>query len=337
MMVAVLVLAALLAATTVAWMSTTVEDNLSGGEHVLETGSLGSPTPRDPRSGSAPESEPRTRIVLPHLVNTLLDTIRPRFDRLTFVVRIAPDLEPAMGKAQQLRDELLNGLTELAEAAEDGATVRVALANDTAGSHGTPDGRPNGHFVVLEATAVNASADGSGADRYLKLMTAATRTTGVHRIVAPARDPEPDDFRSWPRGRYERVLVVDDELAVRDVCRRILERLDYEVAVASNAREARAMIADQGWPALLLTDIIMPGGSGTDLAAELIEQRPELRVLVTSGLGPSDSGRSGATPYPFLQKPYEAGELARAVRRLLDPPSAASRGGTGEIRPTVRS
>ena len=141
-----------------------------------------------------------------------------------------------------------------------------------------------------------------------------------------------------PGGR-ERILLVDDEEAVRDVTRRILERLGYEVELASGAEQARRVVAVSGCPDLLVTDVIMPGESGAQLAESLLRRCPGLPVLFVSGFTGDELQRQG-TLRPgtiLLQKPYTPQELGEYVRGVLDGDWAPAGVGTGEIASAVRS
>ncbi|WP_176067071.1 ATP-binding protein [Anaeromyxobacter diazotrophicus] len=127
-----------------------------------------------------------------------------------------------------------------------------------------------------------------------------------------------------PRG-HETVLLVEDDLAVRTLMRRILEGAGYRVVEARQPAEALVGARAQA-PDLLLTDVVMPGMGGPELAAELLAIQPALRVLYVSGYTENEALRSGALPegQAFLQKPFTGDELARAVRETLDVPLAAA-------------
>ena len=122
-----------------------------------------------------------------------------------------------------------------------------------------------------------------------------------------------------PRGS-ETVLLVEDEAAVRDVTRAQLELLGYRVLACANAAEALVVAAGHVEPLhLLLTDVVMPGMNGRELAARLEERRSGLRVLFTSGYGEEVIARHGvlAPSVLLLQKPYSLARLASRVREAL--------------------
>ncbi len=126
-------------------------------------------------------------------------------------------------------------------------------------------------------------------------------------------------------GGCETILVVEDEVAVRAVARMALRRLGYTVREADNAPAALRLWTEVGGGVdLLFTDIVMPGGmSGHELAARLQLLKPELKVLFCSGYTrEAEQFEIGEGRAPnFLPKPYKAGDLALAVRRVLDEPA----------------
>ncbi len=135
--------------------------------------------------------------------------------------------------------------------------------------------------------------------------------------LALAVEPRPLPRRS--RGT-ETVLLVEDDPAVRRIGVRILAEHDYRVLEAAGGAEALQVAASHGGPIhLLLTDVVMPQMGGAELAQRLLEQRPDLRVLYTSGY--TDDAvvhdKSNAR-IAFLGKPYVVETLLEKVRSLLD-------------------
>ena len=119
----------------------------------------------------------------------------------------------------------------------------------------------------------------------------------------------------------ESVLVAEDDTTVRGLLVRILRGQGYRVLEAANAADAIKIAAgDAGSLELLLTDVVMPGMSGPDLAQRLREMRPSLGVLFVSGYVEDDVLRDTAMQSgdALLQKPFGNEELKRAVRRALD-------------------
>lgn len=138
----------------------------------------------------------------------------------------------------------------------------------------------------------------------------------------------------------ETVLVVEDEASVRDVTARILRRLGYQVLTASEASQARRLLADAEVPTpdLIVTDVMMPGMTGPELAERVAVDFPGMRILFMSGYPGNELGRLGlrADEVPFLQKPFTPTELAQQVRALLDQ-APRDHWGTGAIAAAMRN
>jgi two-component system, cell cycle sensor histidine kinase and response regulator CckA len=125
-----------------------------------------------------------------------------------------------------------------------------------------------------------------------------------------------------PRGR-ETVLVVEDEASVRSVARTMLELHGYRVLEAGGGEEAlRIGARPEGPVQLLLTDVVMPGMSGPEVAQRLSRVHPELKVLYMSGYTDEAILRHGVPELSpaFVQKPFSAETLGWKVREVLDAP-----------------
>ena len=139
---------------------------------------------------------------------------------------------------------------------------------------------------------------------------------------APAT-PAAAGSRASSGGAGQRILVVEDEDGVRDIVCRILKKAGYEVHAAGDPQEALKLVLDRNLEVdALLSDVIMPGMSGTQLAVELRRSRPDLPVLFMSGYtaGPAPGGQELPPDAPLLHKPFQNDQLLQAMGQLLDRP-----------------
>ena len=119
----------------------------------------------------------------------------------------------------------------------------------------------------------------------------------------------------------ETVLAVDDDPIVLDLLQEVLKPLGYKVLFAASGEEALEMAAShQDKIDLLLTDVVLPGIKGQELARQLQHSYPEVNVLFMSGyLCPSMAhGKSEQRFDAFIQKPFSPNALLRKMRKLLD-------------------
>jgi PAS domain S-box-containing protein len=121
-------------------------------------------------------------------------------------------------------------------------------------------------------------------------------------------------------GRGRRILVVDDEPAVREVAVAVLESLGFGAESAIDAREALLRLADPAFaPVAVLTDFQMPGLDGLGLTREIRRRHPSLPVIVASGRFEESTltGLRGLGVTELLPKPFEEARLVEALRRVL--------------------
>ena len=155
------------------------------------------------------------------------------------------------------------------------------------------------------------SEPGSGAE--FRVLLPLANATGPSTARPPPIAPLP--------GRGERVLVVEDELALRAVIRRTLTQAGFDVLEAGSGPAAVAVFEEHGADIqLLLTDLVLPDGmTGAELAQRFLEQKPDLEIIYTSGYSADAAGhefplREGDD---FLPKPFSILALADLVRRRL--------------------
>jgi len=116
------------------------------------------------------------------------------------------------------------------------------------------------------------------------------------------------------------ILVVDDEEAIRRMMEKMLWNSGYTVLNASSAVEALSICEGKSHTLqLVVTDVAMPGMSGFDLAEQISERWPNIRVLFMSGCANDLSVRRQLFERPMLAKPFTRDDLANKVRELLTP------------------
>ena len=107
------------------------------------------------------------------------------------------------------------------------------------------------------------------------------------------------------------ILVVDDDCAIRTLVKTLLEIEGYAVLIADDGKTAMKLY-DQSTVALLLTDVVMPNMNGLELADQLLQREPELRILFMSGTGDANRG------FGCVAKPFTAAGLLRRVSEVLE-------------------
>ncbi len=121
------------------------------------------------------------------------------------------------------------------------------------------------------------------------------------------------------------ILVIDDELPVRDAVADILELEGLSVLTASNGRAGIDLYRErQADISLVLLDLSMPGLNGEETFYELRQINPHMRVLLSSGYSQDEvvARFAGQTDVGFIQKPYDAEQLVKEVKRSLARPPA---------------
>jgi two-component system cell cycle sensor histidine kinase/response regulator CckA len=137
--------------------------------------------------------------------------------------------------------------------------------------------------------------------------------------VCRAYFPAVEDLVTGPEKGNETILLVDDTEALGDMMERVLAGLGYTVLMARDGAQALA-VSDKhhGQIDLLLSDVVMPGIGGPELAVRLRMRRPTLRVLLMSGYDEHSLGAGGAGYASFIAKPFRPELLAQKVRAALD-------------------
>lgn len=163
-------------------------------------------------------------------------------------------------------------------------------------------------------------------DGFVQVYSEKDRGTVFHCNLPAVKNQSPGhDTTITPRkvaGGTERILVVEDEPALRALAGQILKRFGYHVTTAESGVHALKVWDEHaGEFDLLLTDMVMPEGvSGSELAERLRRKKPDLRVIYSSGYSQEIAGHDLTLEngFDFLQKPYHPMKLAELVRESLD-------------------
>jgi signal transduction histidine kinase/CheY-like chemotaxis protein len=279
---------------------------------------------------------------------------------IMLVVGLAPALGCVKADPGQLEQVLLNLVVNARDAMPQGGTLTIETTNvggDELVAH-RHAGVPPGSYVRLAVHDTGGGMDaatrshlfepffttkapgqgtGLGLSTVYGIITqsgghievdsepaqGATFTIYLPRVEEAIEAGQHDRTRpETPRGR-ETVLVVEDEADVRGITRTMLELHGYRVLEAGSGEEALEIYERQEGPIqLLLTDVVMPGMSGPELAQQLTRLHLKLKVLYMSGYTDDAILRYGVTELgtAFLQKPFTADTLAWKVREVLEAP-----------------
>jgi two-component system, cell cycle sensor histidine kinase and response regulator CckA len=246
----------------------------------------------------------------------------------------ARDAMPKGGRLRfQTRDEVLAHPRQLSGATMDAGRYVIATVSDT-GAGMTPDivkqifdpfftTKSLGRGTGLGLSTVYGIVKQSNGFIFV---TSELGEGTVFEIFLPCVDEPVEAMKrgATPTANLEgseTILLVDDDAGVRDLLARALKANGYHVLVAPEGLEATsAAVQHAGAIHLLITDLVMPGIGGAELALQLTATRPSLAVLYISGYPDrreSDlDGSAGAGTY--LQKPFTPSQLVRKVRELLD-------------------
>ncbi|MBI4817304.1 MAG: PAS domain S-box protein [Deltaproteobacteria bacterium] len=179
-----------------------------------------------------------------------------------------------------------------------------------------PVGQGTGLGLAMVYGIVKQSGGGICASSALGAGTVFSIYLPKHQGDAKQRSTYPPQR---PRAGSETILIVEDESALRNVARRLLVAEGYRVLEAANAGEALLLSEKRGSEIqLILTDVVMPGMNGKDLADRLAPLCPSAKVIFTSGYTDEDIARHGVLGSRFLAKPYDWRSLTTIVRSALD-------------------
>ena len=212
-----------------------------------------------------------------------------------------------------------------------GSYVMLAVSDTGTGMDATTRARafepffttkPKGKGTGLGLATVYGIVDQTGGEITIKTALGHGTVVRIYlpAVAAPAEKREAEPPRPAKTYGNESVLVVEDNDAVRELAILALKQRGYEVLEAASAEQALDLIAHGARPQLLLTDVVMPGLSGPNLAARLLQSNPRLRVLYMSGYSEDAAAAHGTFwgGVPLLQKPFTSSQLAERVRMTLD-------------------
>jgi two-component system, cell cycle sensor histidine kinase and response regulator CckA len=161
---------------------------------------------------------------------------------------------------------------------------------------------------------------------YITVYSELGRGTTV-KVYLPRVEEDPQPLEAAEAGPpptgSETILLLEDEGSLREIIREVLEEAGYRVLTAADSREALPLARAHGGPIhILVTDVVMPGLGGREIAEALARERPSTRVLYISGYTDEAIGHHNVLDpgVHFLQKPFSTLALLRKVREVLDSP-----------------
>lgn len=298
-------------------------------------------------------------VLVNDLVNNIQGLLcRTIGEEITFQTNLSDEVWPVRADPSQLENALVNLTINARDALESGGHLEITTANIVIGDgndSSVPD-LPPGEYVLL-AVGDNGSGisegrlqrifepfyttkePGKGSGLGLSMVYGFVKQSGGNVLIS-SKDGVGTTVKLYlPRSSNEgqgaieqvstvddsptgteRILLVEDNDAVRSIARELLTSLEYDVIEAGSGPRALELLRAEERFDLLFTDMVMPGGlTGIELAEEMRRSKPELKVLYTSGYtGSMAKGGLSQASGNVLQKPYLKESLAKSVRETLD-------------------
>jgi PAS domain S-box-containing protein len=223
---------------------------------------------------------------------------------------------------EERRSEALEGLYAMLSVIDTGvgmppevqARIFEPFFTTKSASKGTGLGLATVHGIVKQSGGNIFVHSEPGRGTTFKVYLPAVEAPATPALPSPRRMDDP------PQG-LETVLLVEDEGPLREIVRESLEASGYTVLPAAHGLAATELCSRHPGPIhLLITDVVMPGMGGNELARLLTEARPDMRVLYMSGYTDDAVILNGvlSADVPYLEKPFTLAHLTQKVRQVLD-------------------
>ena len=292
--------------------------------------------------------------LIKEIIKILADTL-PKNIEITF--SIAPDLWSVKGDATQLHQVLMNLCVNARDAMPTGGELRIEVENIGIDEHyarmnvearpgryirisviDTGVGIPEQNQIKIFDPFFTTKEPGQGTGLGLSTVAGIVRSHGgfvnvyseigkgaQFKVYVPAIDSGQSQQsqparRELPIGNGELILVVDDELAVREIAKETLQAFGYRAVTASDGTEAVAIFASRKEEVrCIITDMLMPYMDGPATIRAIRKLDPKVKIIATSGLKSdvktAEAAQLGVTT--FLNKPYTAEKLLKTLALIL--------------------
>jgi two-component system cell cycle sensor histidine kinase/response regulator CckA len=257
----------------------------------------------------------------------------------------------------QIEHTILNLVVNAKDAMPSGGTIKIETANVQADEETSnlPPGMKRGNYVTLSVrdTGVGMNPEvqerifepffttkekGKGTGLGLSTVYGIIKQSGGEiwvssepgkgtifeiyfpRVDEPLQESPKESFQKGLRGGNETILIVEDEDGVRKLTRKILSRQGYKILEASGGGDALLLCEQCNEPIhLLLSDVVMPGINGPELARRIKTLSPDVKVLFMSGYADQAIFQSGILDEKacFIQKPFSARNLVEKIQEVI--------------------